>query len=53
MYTYILIFVLITGSYKGGITTSQIEFKSYEECITAGKTIKQLKNYVDHICIKK
>ena len=51
MYSYILILVL--GSYKVGMTTEQIEFKSYEECIAAGKTIEQLKDYRDHICIKK
>lgn len=51
MYSYILILVL--GSYKVGMTTNTIEFKSYEECIEAGKTIEQLKDYRDHICIKK
>ena len=35
MYSYILI--LILGSYKVGMTTNTIEFKSYEECIASGK----------------
>lgn len=51
MYTYIL--VLVLGSYKVGMTTTTIEFKNYEECITAGKTLKQLDNYLEHVCIKK
>ena len=51
MYTYILILVL--GNYNLGIATTQIEFKSYEECIAAGKTLKQLKDYRSHNCIKK
>ena len=51
MYTYIL--VLVLGSYKVGMTTTTIEFKNYEECIATGKTLKQLKDYRDHICIKK
>lgn len=51
MYTYILMLVL--GNYNLGIATTQIEFKNYESCVTAGKTIKHLKDYRDHICIKK